>query len=119
MEIQIGSTITNGVTALRLTDKVNHDQGYSRPGWRGIEIALELRTVGAGQSHFIADEALPAWHHVPFEWKPAAPGWEYRYVWSPDWRYLARETRPVEARCVCGAARGLGSHDCETVARIS
>lgn len=46
------------------------------------------------------------------------------------WTFLGREVaaimslrriiaRRVQDRCTCGAARGLGTHDCETVARIS
>lgn len=94
MDIQIGSTITNGSSALRVTERVERDPLWRTPGWRGINIALE-EFGDRGMSSFVPDYLARSWRHVPFEWSRVlgARDLEERYVWSPDWRWLQRELR--------------------------
>jgi hypothetical protein len=93
-EIQVGSTITNGFSALRLTEHVDKDRTWKCAGWRGINVALEEFGGNPGTLGFVPDYLLSSWRNLPFEWTPAAGGaLEERYVWSSDWRWLQREVR--------------------------
>lgn len=98
LEVQVGSTITNGSSALRVTQRVERDPRWKTPGWRGINIALEQFGGNPGTTSFVPDYLLSSWRHVPFEWKLVLGSREVeeRYVWAPDFSRLQREVRWVE-----------------------
>jgi hypothetical protein len=113
MEIQVGSTITNGSSAIRVTERVAKDQRWGTPGWRGECIRLE-QFGNASMSDFVPDYLLSGWYHLPFEWRACIGGQvEERYVWSPRWTHLQREVRRIEAAPVdCTPEHGVGHPDC-------
>lgn len=87
MDLQVGSTITDGVLALRLTER-------SATGWRGYAIPVAPASYPAGSIEQVPDGQLWAWRHVPFEWRPmTGTPVEERYVWAPSWRALEHEIR--------------------------
>lgn len=94
-DVQVGSTITNGSSAMRITEKVSRDPRYRAPGWRGLCIPLEEFGGNAGMTDFVPDYLLGSWRHVPFEWSLVlgSRDLEERYVWTADWRRLQREVR--------------------------
>lgn len=95
--VQVGSTITNGSSALRLTQRVEKDSRWGTCGWRGMNISLEQFGGDAGQSAFLPDYLLSSWRHVPFEWRACVGGQvEERYVWAADFSRLHREVRRVQ-----------------------
>lgn len=95
----VGSTITNGSSALRLTSHEERDAHWKTSGWRGMNIPLEEFGGNPGTSAFIPDYLLGSWRHVPFEWAPVTGNaLEERYVWSSDWRRLQREVRRIVVR---------------------
>jgi hypothetical protein len=95
-EVQVGSTITNDSSALRLTERVGRDPRWQAAGWRGMCISLEEFGGNTGMTDFIPDYLLSGWRHVPFEWAPVTGGGlEERYVWSPDYKRLVREVRQI------------------------
>jgi hypothetical protein len=101
--VQIGATITNGSSALRITERVEHDRRWGCPSWLGMCIPLEAFGGNAGMSDTVPDYLIGkdplagGWHHVPFEWSPVVGGGlEERYVWADNWRRLQREVRPVQ-----------------------
>lgn len=96
MDIQIGSTLTNGSSALRVTERVQRDRHYKSPGWRGLNIALEGFGGNTGMTSFLPDYLVHSWRHVPFEWAPVlgSRDLEERYVWLGT--RLQREVRKVE-----------------------
>lgn len=91
-DVQIGSTITNGASALRITERVAKDPRYKTSGWRGIVIPLE-EFGNRGVTSFVPDYLLESWHHLPFEWRAIPGDMEERYVWAAGWRWLNREVR--------------------------
>lgn len=100
--VQVGATITNGSSALRITERVELDRRWGCPSWRGMCIPLERFGGNAGMSDTVPDYLIGAdvltggWHHVPFEWTPVVGGGlEERYVWADGWRRLQREVRRV------------------------
>lgn len=96
--VQVGSTITNGSSALRVTQRIERDPRWGTPGWRGLAVPLGQFGGNSGMSEFVADYLLSGWYHVPFEWRPCIGGQvEERYVWEPDYRWLCREVRKVRA----------------------
>lgn len=95
-DVQIGSTITNGASALRITERVAKDPRWKTSGWRGIVVPLE-EFGNRGVTSFVPDYLLGSWHHLPFEWRAIlGGGLEERYVWAPGWRWLNREVRPSQ-----------------------
>jgi hypothetical protein len=113
-EVQVGSTITNGSSALRITERVAHDRRWGTPSWRGMCIPLEAFGGNPGTTDTVPDYLLGSWHHVPFEWRPVTGGaLEERYVFSADWRRLQREVRRAEPVPVdCRSEHGEGHPDC-------
>lgn len=96
MDIQVGSTITNGSSALRVDRRVDRHPTWNAPGWEGVVVALE-EFASRGVRDFVPDYLAASWVHVPFEWAPVVGGGlEERYVWSRGYRYLQREVRRVE-----------------------
>lgn len=95
MDIQKGSTITNGSSAMRVTERVERDPCYKAPGWRGMNIALEQFGGNTGTTSFVPDYLLSSWRHVPFEWASVlgSRDLEERYVWAKGCRWLQREVR--------------------------
>jgi hypothetical protein len=113
MDVQVGSTITNGSSCIRVTERVARDPRWRAPGWRGISIPLEEFGGNAGMSEFVPDYLLSGWYHVPFEWRPVTGGGlEERYVWAPGWRRLQREVR----RTVQPTVDGIRGHRVDTPA---
>ena len=110
-DVQIGSTITNGASAIRVTERVAKDPRWKTSGWRGIVVPLE-EFGNRGTTTFVPDYLLGSWHHLPFEWR-ALPGasQEERYVWAAGWRWLNREVRSNFPRKLCAQA---GQPDHET-----
>jgi hypothetical protein len=105
MDVQVGSTITNGSSCIRVTERVARDARWRAPGWRGISIPLEQFGGNAGMSEFVPDYLLSGWYHVPFEWRTCIGGsTEERYVWAPGWRRLQREVRINFPRKRCAEA---------------
>lgn len=95
-DVQVGSTIMNGSSALRITERVKRDARWGTIGWRGMNIPLEEFGGNPGTTSFVPDYLLGSWRHVPFEWAPVlGGGLEERYVWTPGWRRLQRELRRV------------------------
>lgn len=87
--VQVGSTITNGSSALRVQER-------GETGWIGLYVSMEPshRVTLTGTPAAVPLEDLPGWRDVPFEWT-ACPGGqtEERYVWATGCRYLEREVR--------------------------
>ena len=92
-DVQIGSTITNGSSALRITERVEKDPRWKTSGWRGTNTSLEEFGGNRGMSSFVPDYLLGSWHHLPFEWRALPGDMEERYVWAAGWRWLNREVR--------------------------
>jgi hypothetical protein len=88
IDVQVGSTITNGICAVRVT-------GRESGMWTGLYISFGSGDM-SGVPTAIPDGDLWPWRHVPFEWAEL-PGsqLEHRYVWSPDWRRLQHEIRGI------------------------
>lgn len=98
-DVQVGSTVTNGSSALRITERLEKDPCWKTPGWRGMNISLEQFGGNTGMTSFLPDYLLSGWRHVPFEWAPVTGGGlEERYVWSADWQRLQREVRSIQGR---------------------
>lgn len=94
MKIEIGLVITNGSSALRVTERVAKDQRWGTPGWRGQCVPLERFGGMAGTSDFIPDYLVRSWRAVPFEWAACIGGAvQERYVWAEGHRWLQREVR--------------------------
>jgi hypothetical protein len=94
--VQVGSTITNGSSALRVTKRIERNPRWGTPGWEGINVPLEQFGGNPGTTGFVPDYLVRNWRHVPFEWAPCVgSAVEERYVWSYDWRWLQREVRVV------------------------
>lgn len=98
-DVQVGSTITNGSSALRVTERVERDPRWGTPSWRGLCISLEMFGGNTGTTDTVPDYLLGSWRHVPFEWTPVVGGaLEERYVWNePGYRWLVRQVRPLVA----------------------
>ncbi len=110
-EVQVGSTITNGSSALRITRRVERDRRWGTPSWEGMCIPLEAFGGNPGMTDTVPDYLLGSWSHVPFEWRPVTGGGlEERYVWTPDWRRLQREVRTNFPRKLCAEA-GQPGHE--------
>lgn len=116
MDVQVGSTITNGSSCIRVTERVARDARWRAPGWRGISIPLEEFGGNAGLSEFVPDYLLSGWYHVPFEWRALPGGLEERYTWTPNWRRLQREVRKAEAPAVQPTVDGIRGHRVDTPA---
>jgi hypothetical protein len=102
-DVQVGSTITNGSSALQITERVERDTRWGTPSWRGMCIPLEAFGGNLGMTDTVPDYLLGSWRHVPFEWRPVTGGGlEERYVWTPDWRRLQREVRRMVQPTVDG-----------------
>lgn len=102
-DIQVGSTITNGSSAMRISERSVSNPRWGCNGWIGVCIPLEEFGGGRGMSTFIADYLLGSWRHVPFEWTPITGGaLEERYVWSPTWSHLQREVRKTPSTSEVG-----------------
>lgn len=86
IDVQVGSTITDGACAVRVTEQAGDS-------WIGIYISFGSGDL-TGVTVQVDDPRL--WHHVPFEWTEL-PGakLEHRYVWSADWRRLEHEVRGI------------------------
>lgn len=94
-DVQVGSTITDGSSALRVTERVEKDPRWKTSGWRGMNIALEQFDGNTGMTSFVPDYLLSSWRHVPFEWQSVTGGdLEERYVWAASYRWLQRHLRP-------------------------
>lgn len=95
-EVQVGSTITNGSSALRINRRIERDPRWGTPSWEGISVSLEEFGGMNGMTDTVPDYLLGSWRHLPFEWTPVVGGaLEERYVWAPSWRWLQREVRPL------------------------
>lgn len=104
-DVQVGSTITNGSSALRITERVQRDPRWGTPSWRGLCVPLEAFGGNPGMTDSVPDYLLGGWTHVPFEWRPCAGhATEERYVWAPGWRRLQREVRVNFPRKRCDKA---------------
>jgi hypothetical protein len=103
IQIQVGSTITNGSSAIRVTERAEKDARWGTPGWRGLPIPFDGYPV---VRDFVSDHEVVNWRHVPFEWTEyAGSGVEERYVWTDGWRRLQREVRRA-ARAKPGPIQG-------------
>lgn len=86
-KVQIGSTVTDGASALRVEKRVD-------AGWEGVCISFDPPGSDTGRVVTVLDDQLGGWRHVPWEWTPVADTeLEERYVWEPDWCWLNREVR--------------------------
>jgi hypothetical protein len=113
-EVQVGSTITNGSSALRINRRVERDPRWGTPSWEGISISLEEFGGMNGMLTTVPDYLLGSWRHLPFEWRPVVGGaLEERYVWAGGYRWLQREVRRAEPVPVdCRSEHGEGHPDC-------
>jgi len=66
IEIQVGSTITNSSSALRIIERIGKDVRWEVSGWRGICIPLEQFGGNPGMIEFVPDYLVSSWWHVPF-----------------------------------------------------
>lgn len=99
IKVQVGSTITNGSSCIRVIERVEKDPRWKCPAWRGINIPLEEFGGNPGTTSSVPDYLLSGWYDVPFEWRTLPGGTQQeRYVWASDWRRLQREVRQVVAR---------------------
>lgn len=102
-DVQVGSTIMNGSSALRITERVERDARWGTIGWRGVNIPLEEFGGNPGTTSFVPDYLLGSWRHVPFEWTPVlGGGLEERYVWTKGYRRLQRQLRRTAAEAEWG-----------------
>lgn len=93
-DVQPGSTITNGASAVRLTAQVPAEGRWGIAGWSGLNISLEPSGDGTGGLVFLPDYLVRQWRAVAWEWQPLGDsGIEHRYVWADDLRSLRHETR--------------------------
>lgn len=92
-DVQIGSTITNGSSAIRVTERVEKDPRWKTSGWRGPCIPLEEFGGNRGLSTFVPDYLLDGWRDIPFEWRALPGDMEERYAWTAGWLWLRREVR--------------------------
>lgn len=107
LAVQVGSTIMNGSSAMRVTERVDRDERWGTPGWRGLNISLEPFGGNTGMTSFVPDYLVSGWRHVPFEWTPCVGvAVEERYVWSADFTRLIREVR----RRVMPTVDGIRGH---------
>jgi hypothetical protein len=89
-EVQVGTTITDGEKAVRVTRQ------FGRDGWVGIYISFRSGKL-TGMECLVPIEELACWQPVPWEWTPLeSAGIEHRYVWSADCRALEHEIRTAE-----------------------
>jgi hypothetical protein len=89
-EVQIGSTVTNGESAVRVTGRAKSD------GWIGIFISLGSGKL-TGTECLVPIEELAVWQPVPWEWTALeGAGIEHRYVWSANCQVLEHEIRTAE-----------------------
>jgi hypothetical protein len=103
LTVQVGSTITNGSSAIRVTERVEKDPRWGTAGWRGLAISLEAFGGDTGTTKFVPDHLLTGWYHVPFEWRTLIGGGvQERYVWSKDFKRLQREVRQAVQPTVDG-----------------
>jgi hypothetical protein len=95
---RVDDVITNGSSAGKVIEVVEHDPTWNSSGVRIQNIGLELYGGNVGMSSFVPSYLLSSYHLVPFQWT-AAPGGhvEIRYTWSKDYRRLTREVRRVES----------------------
>ena len=115
IQIQVGSTITNGSSAIRVTERVEKDPRWKAPGWRGLSIPMEAFGGNPGTTTFVPDYLAREWWHVPFEWGPVTgcPELEARYVWADGYRWLQREVRQIDpVPADCRSEHDLGHPDC-------
>jgi hypothetical protein len=108
LAVQVGSTITNGTSALRVQRK-------GETGWVGLYVSMAPghRKTLTGTPALVPFEDLPGWRDVPFEWSPCPGGEvEERYVWTTGCRALARQFREVARPVDCSAEHGAGQPDC-------
>lgn len=96
IELARGVLVTNGASALRLTERVARDPQWRVAGWRGENVALERHGGNVGMTSFVPDYLLTSWRVIPFEWSPLIGGMEERYTWTPDYSRLQRELRRSE-----------------------
>lgn len=114
MDIQVGSTLMNGSSALRIIERVERDSRWGVSGWRGMNISLEEFGGNTGQTSFVPNYLLGSWRHVPFEWAPLVGGdLEERYIWAAGCRWLQREVRrTLTLQGDCRPDHGVGHPDC-------
>jgi hypothetical protein len=101
--VQVGSTIYDGFSAIRVTERVvQHTVRNGRleviKGWRGLAIPIsgQPEMPAVGTPSYVEDTRLHWWRDVPFEWRPTRFGLgiiEERYVWNDATTKLVRETR--------------------------
>jgi hypothetical protein len=88
-QIQVGSTITNGECAVRVTE-------CHEAGWKGIFISLSSGRL-TGTTCLVPIEELSIWQPVAWEWTALeGAGIEHRYVWIADGRALEHQVRTAE-----------------------
>lgn len=86
-DVQIGSTLTNGCHAVRIT-------GPSVGGWLGLHIEIDGTGRMTGTPCEVRRDRLKFYRPVPFEWKRlGGSGVAERYVWSSNWRRLEHQLR--------------------------
>lgn len=108
LKVEVGSVITNGSSALKITERVEKNPRWGTAGWRGVCIPLERYGGNPGMSDFVPDYLVASWRHVPFEWTPVVGGGvEERYVWSSGYRWLQREVRRIIHQDTLNKAAGL------------
>lgn len=97
MPFEINNIITNGSSAGKVVEHVEHDLGWKVSGVRIQNISLEAFGGNVGMTSFVPDYLASSWRKVPFEWTPivgtAVDPLEERYVWSKDYRHISREIR--------------------------
>lgn len=99
-EARAGMLITNGTSALHLTERVAKDPRWKVPGWRGWCIGLDQYGGNVGYTDFVPDYLLGSYREVPTDWTPVgtADPLEERYVWR-EGSYggrMRRELRRVD-----------------------
>jgi hypothetical protein len=93
-----GMTITNGMSAMELTEHVTRNPKWKTSGWNGKAIGLERFNGMPGGLDFIPDYLLGSWRPVPWDWTPViGGGLEERYVRTANYFRLHREVRRCEA----------------------
>lgn len=91
----VGTYITNGASAGRVTELVERDPRWKTDGVRVSNIGLELFGGNVGQTSFVPGYLLGSWAEIPFEWAPVKGSDDLveRYVWRDNWRRLEREVQ--------------------------
>jgi hypothetical protein len=90
-----GVLVTNGSSAMMLTERVDRDPRWKVPGWRGVNVGIGQYGGDHGFAGFLADYLASSWKRVPLEWT-ALPGGALEERYEQVGGRLYRQVRKIE-----------------------